>query len=156
MTRREFRTALSGQGKLFAYGVEPCKNGHTLRTAGGCPQCITAYLSYALQNISPGYVYIARSNSSRLIKVGSSARPDNRLYIAGLEGYGGIYDWQVRATAYVEQMGRVETAVKRSLGEYSAPRVWVRNGSKSVTREIFKCTLKTALEALNLVLEVDF
>lgn len=155
MTTREFRLALSDQGKLFAYGVAPCKRGHTIRAAGGCPQCNTACLKFARHNISPGYVYIARSVSSRLIKVGSSAQPSNRIYIADLESYGGINDWKVRATAFVHEMGRVEKEVKNSLREYSAPRVWVRNGSERVAREIFKCTLTTALGALGLVAEID-
>lgn len=35
LTTREYRAALSLEGKLFAYGLAPCKNGHTLKTAGG-------------------------------------------------------------------------------------------------------------------------
>jgi hypothetical protein len=149
LTRREYQAALSRDGKLFAYGLPPCKNGHTLRTTGGCPQCNTQYLSYVRHNVTPGYVYIARSNSTRLVKVGLSADFNNRLYIANLEGYADIWDWIVRDCRYVQEMGRVEAGVKRALASYGVNRVWIRNGKFTTAKEVFSCTLKLAREALH-------
>ena len=149
LTRREYQAALSREGKLFAYGIFPCKNGHTLRTAGGCPECNSQYLSYARHNVSPGYVYIARSNSTRLIKVGLSSDPKNRMYIARLEGYADIWDWVVRDFEYAKEMGRLEAVVKRSLSSYRIDREWVRNGNITKTKEVFSCTLKLAREILH-------
>lgn len=149
LTRREYQSALSRNGKLFVYGVAPCKDGHTLRTAGGCPQCNTQYLSRVRHNVSPGYVYIARSNSMRLIKIGLSANIQNRLYIANLEGYAGIRDWVVKDFQCVREMGRLETKVKRALASYRVDRVWTRNGKSSTATEVFSCTLKLACEVLH-------
>ena len=149
LTRREYQAVLSREGKLFAYGVAPCKDGHSLRTAGGCPQCNTQYLSYVRHNVSPGYVYVARSNITRLVKVGLSADFGNRLYIANLEGYADIWDWVVKDYCYVKEMGRVETRIKLALAAFSANRTWVRNGNITKSKEVFSCTLKLALEILN-------
>ena len=149
LTRREYQAALKDEGKLFAYGVAVCKNGHTLRTSGGCPQCNPRYLSFVRHNISPGYVYVARSNRTRLIKVGLSANYCDRIYIANLEGYADIGDWKIRDFCYVNEMGRVETQIKRSLAPFRANRPWVRNGEATIAKEVFSCTLKYARDILH-------
>src|SRR5690348_13346800 len=75
MTRAEFREELRNERKLIVYGVGPCPRGHTLRTAGGCPQCDTSYVAYAKRSRLSGYVYIAKSG--RLTKVGFSEDAPN-------------------------------------------------------------------------------
>lgn len=145
---RQIRQALKESDKLFAYGYQECKNGHTLRTAAGCPQCRTQYLAKAKESISPGYVYIARSRTSRLVKVGLSTQPHARLYMARLQGYGGIYDWEIRHWVYVDRMGKAESAVKRLLAEFRIRRPWERQGEQEVASEIYRCSLTLAAEAL--------
>ncbi|WP_367305148.1 GIY-YIG nuclease family protein [Sphingomonas tagetis] len=124
MTRREYQAALSANDRLFAYGVQPCPKGHTLRVSGGCPQCNSGYLQRARHNILPGFVYVARSNIGRLIKVGSSTDPEKRIYNANCDGYGGEFDWKLKGSAPVAQMGRAETAIQRALSGYRVSRQW--------------------------------
>lgn len=95
MTRAQFRRELSRERRLIVYGLAPCPRGHTLRTAGGCPQCDTSYIAYAKRSRLPGYVYIAKSG--HLTKVGFSQGAPNRIYIANVEGYAGEQNWRIRA-----------------------------------------------------------
>lgn len=145
-TRAQYRKALSSEGKLFVYGIAPCPRGHTLRASGGCPQCNTQYVAFARRARQPGYIYIAKSG--RLTKVGLSNDAPNRLYIANLEGYGGVQDWRLRAWVYADRAGKIERAVHRSLAEWLAPSVWIRAGQRTETRELFRCSYGAALAAL--------
>lgn len=150
MTRVQYREALREERKLFVYGVNACPSGHTLRTAGGCPQCDTAYIAYARRSRLPGYVYIAKAG--RLTKVGFSQDARNRIYIANLEGYAGARDWRIRAWLCSENAGQIELAVHRALSGNVAARGWERNGGRQVSKEVFRCTYEAAREALLSVL----
>ncbi len=150
MTRVQYREALRQERKLFAYGVAPCPRGHTLRTAGGCPQCDTSYIAYARRSRLPGYVYILKSG--RLTKVGFSQDVPNRVYIANVEGYAGAQNWSLRARYYSPNAGQIEMAAHRALGQYGATQPWDRNGTTIQSREVFKCSYETARQALLTVL----
>jgi hypothetical protein len=150
MTRVQFREALRRERRLFAYGLSPCPRGHTMRMAGGCPECDTSYIAYAKRSRLPGYIYIAKSG--RLTKVGFSRDALNRLYIANLEGYAGEYNWRIRARVYSSTAGQKEFAVHRLLNSYRHRRAWERNGVELSPREVFNCTYDTAHAALISVL----
>ena len=146
MTRALYREALSRERKIFAFGVAPCPRGHTLRTAGGCPECRTSYIAFAKRSRLPGFVYIAKCD--RMTKVGFSQDAPNRIYIANLEGYAGKQNWHVRARLYSSNAGQIELAAHRALRNYAIKQAWDRNGAISVTREVFICSYETAREAL--------
>lgn len=147
MTRNAYRAALSSERKIFAYGLEPCPRGHTLRTSGGCPQCVTSYIAYAMRSRLPGFVYIAKCG--RMTKVGFSKEDaGNRIYIANLDGYAGKHNWQVRACLYSPIAGKIELALVRALRGYSTKPSWERNGTTSVPTEVFVCSYDIARQAL--------
>lgn len=146
MTRVQYREALRQQRKLFAYGITPCPRGHTMRTAGGCPQCNTSYIAYAKRSRLSGYVYIAKCE--RLTKVGFSQDAPNRVYIANLEGYAGKQSWRIRASLYSSNAGQIELEAHRALRDYVAPQIWERNGIASSSKEVFNCSYETARCAL--------
>ena len=150
MTRRQFSEVLRQEGKIFAYGLAPCPEGHTLRTSGGCPQCNTSYIAYAKRRRLPGYVYIAKSG--RLTKVGFSQDPDNRIYIANLEGYAGAQDWSIRAWVYSSNAGQIELDVHRALNGLAANQPWERSAAITYSKEVFRCSYATARQALLSVL----
>jgi hypothetical protein len=148
MRTRDWKAAMREQGKLIAYGVT-CLRGHSLKTrSGNCVRCNTANFAYALRSERAGYVYIARSANLKLIKVGFSNDPDNRVYIANLEGYGGAKDWTIRTWIMSDRAGRIELDVHVALKSYNSPRFWIRNWEEIEAREIYDCTLKIAQLAL--------
>lgn len=153
MTRAQFREELSRERRLIVYGVAPCPRGHTLRTAGGCPQCDTSYIAFAKRSRLPGYVYIAKSG--RLTKVGFSQDAPNRIYIANVEGYAGEQDWRIRAWLYLPNAGQIELATHRALNRYGTSRAWKRNGTTSYPKEVFRCSFAVAREALLSVLTIE-
>jgi hypothetical protein len=149
MTNQEIRTLLQSANRLFAIVAKKCKNGHTLRMAGGCPQCNPAIIAFARRTDKPGFVYVARSASTRYIKIGSSSEPFDRIRIANLEGYGGVRDWQMRFVFHADRMGRTENLAHSYLKEFAVSKIWIRNGRETMTKEIFKCSLKAASEAVD-------
>lgn len=153
MTRAQFRGELSRERKLIVYGVSPCPRGHSLRTAGGCPQCDSSYIAYAKRSRLPGYVYIAKSG--RLTKVGFSQDAPNRIYIANVEGYAGEQDWRIRAWLYSPNAGQIELAVHRALNQFETSQAWERNGTTIHSKEVFRCSFAVAREALLSVLTVE-
>lgn len=150
LKRAEYRPRMKAEGKFVAYGVTPCHNGHALRNRyGNCIQCFPASIAFARRSELPGYLYLAQSSDLGLIKIGfSSDDPDNRIYIANLDGYGGAWDWRICMTVWAEHAGAKEIAVHRSLFEFRNERLWIRNGAVVVAKELFDCDLALAIETL--------
>jgi hypothetical protein len=141
LARREYSEIMRGEDKYFAYGVTECLNGHTLRNRrGGCIQCNPASIAYQMQHYRSSCVYIAGSMASRLIKVGTSSEPNNRLYIANLDGYANSYDWQLLFLIHVQQAGKIESDVQSKLRPYQRRINFVRNGTEQVATEFFACS----------------
>jgi len=145
------------EGKFVAYGVTRCRKGnHSLRSrSGNCLQCFPATIAFSRRSDSPGYVYLAQSHNEKLIKVGFSGDPDNRIYIANLEGYGGAWDWCIRRLVWSERGGELERKLHHDLEDYRIDIEWYRNGSSILTRELFSCALGTASKALKRILDSD-
>lgn len=152
----EWKAAMRAEGKLIAYGVS-CLRGHSLKTrSGSCIRCNTANISFALRSHRDGFVYLARSSSAKLLKVGFSARdPFGRIEVANYEGYGGASDWRVRTVVESSSAGRFEIDLHAALSGWSAPQGWIRNGALREAREIYTCSLATARNRLSILLAHD-
>ena len=154
LPRSVYCERMKAEGKFAAYGVTRCqRGGHSLRSRHGtCLKCFPATIAFIERANAPGYVYIAQSIRSGLLKVGYSGdQVDNRLYIANLEGLGGCYDWDKRVTWKSKKAGRIEIALHQALSAHAVLKTWPRNGAYVETKEIFDCefeTAKTALENL--------
>lgn len=148
MRAAAWKQAMRDQGKLIAYGVS-CLRGHSLKTrAGNCVRCNTANIAYALRPSKPGYVYIAHSKALGLVKIGFSQDPDNRVYIANLEGYGGAADWAIKVQHYATSAGRIELELHSLLHSHKDPRYWYRNGDLIEAREVYSCSASFAQRTL--------
>ena len=138
--RNEYSTLMRKEEKYFAYGVSQCLNGHTLRRRkGNCIQCRPANIAFELRHRAAAYVYIAGSMTSKLVKIGSSKDPSNRLYIANLDRYGGVFDWRLLYSVHVPQAGKIETDVQSTLRPYQRRIDFYRNGIEQVANECFVC-----------------
>src|SRR5262245_17606079 len=120
MAPSDFAVEMDRQSKLFAFGCPPCPYGHTLKTASNhCLQCNTAQISMIRAYYKEGYVYIAGSKRSRLIKVGRTDHsPWNKEGYLCSRKYGGITDWQMLYYAHYQLFGRVESNAQRLLSAY--------------------------------------
>jgi hypothetical protein len=115
----EYSEIMRGDDKYFAYGVARCLNGHTLRSRSGrCIQCRPISIAYQMRNYRSADMYIAGSRASQLIKIGSSTKAENRLYIANLVGYANYFDLELLFRTHVQQAGRIESDVQSKLGLY--------------------------------------
>jgi hypothetical protein len=145
LARREYSNIMRREDKYFAVGASECLNGHTLRTrSGNCIQCRPASIAFELRRYAPAYVYIAGSTASKLIKVGSSKDPTDRLYIANLDGYAGASDWNILFFVHVGQAGAVESEVQSRLRTYKKKIRFNRNGVEQEASECFSCNYSEA------------
>src|SRR5678815_3361408 len=73
MRKSDYAAAMKAGGFNFAFGTVPCgRAGHTLRTrAGHCIQCDTSKVAYQMRHHLPGYVYLAGSHGTGLLKIGT-------------------------------------------------------------------------------------
>lgn len=159
LNKAEYGPRMKAEGKLVAYGVRPCtREGHSLRNRhGNCLRCFPSSIRFQARAGEAGYVYLAESMSTKLIKIGFSRdQIANRIYIANLEGFGGFHDWVVKASIESQYAGRIELGTHRYLKDYAHPVLWVRNGLEIKSVEIFKCSFMVAIDALaNVGFEYD-
>ena len=113
MRTRDYTSFMKGTRLHFAFGVTPCKEGgHTIRTKNGhCVQCEPDKISYLRRHHLVADVYIAGSHKHRLIKIGSSTDPHERLSKLNDVRYGGASDWEILAAAKTDNAGKVESNV---------------------------------------------
>lgn len=154
MRKVDYAVAMKEVGVNFAFGTTPCgKGGHSLRTrAGHCIQCDTSKIAYQLRHATPGYVYLAGSASTKLLKVGTSIDVGDREKKLSEYAYGGATDWRILASVWVNEAGRTEFAVQDRLRDYATPAQYVRQGRIQGCYELFNCSYERAVEALVLLL----
>jgi len=140
----------------IAYGTTACeKGGHTFRTSSGhCIQCDPVKLSFLLRHRRSGEVYVAESNTEpRIIKVGSGKSSIDRISGLNSEKYAGRHDWSMKYHYGVKNMGLVESEVHAALYQFAiTDRYYLKDGQKTVCREIFSCSLDVTIDALKKII----
>lgn len=151
---------MMGEGDFdIAYGTTACKKyGHTLRTSSGaCIQCDPSKFSYLLRHRRLGEVYVAESNTNNtIVKVGCCKSSHERLTSLNSEKYAGRYDWRLKFYHGVQNMGLVESEVHASLNLFAISNMYyLKEGEKTLCREIFSCSSEVAIEILNKAIKKD-
>jgi hypothetical protein len=95
-----------------------------------------------------GYVYIAGSFSSHLIKIGTTQNIGDYQKRLRSKKYGSVGDWVLLYYIWVDQAGKVEHDARRSLHDHQVLRMYLKDGSWQKGREIVRCSFAAALEAL--------
>ena len=115
-------------------------DAHRLKTRSHhCAQCETSRLARQLRHNAPGYVYIAGSLQTRLLKIGIAADIEQRARTLQYEtGYGSAPDWTFLFHAKVAKKGEVETAALRSLNAFKVVRPYVKNGAQQEAAELLE------------------
>ena len=142
-------TLMEREGKLFYFGDALCKRaGHSLRTKSGhCIQCDTSKIAFQLRSSATGFVYLAFSPSTKLVKVGfSKYHPQERAELLRNGAYGNLRDWDVkRVVRFEKDAGRIEFSIHAKLEPYLRPVTYKRASGQMVEcREIFSCGLDLA------------
>jgi hypothetical protein len=153
-----YKREMKELGKEVAIGVTPCqKLGHTMRTRyGHCAQCNTHAFAYMRRYSETAYVYIAKSEHKKLLKIGVTNDIYRRESSLNSLGYGGTNDWRMRYETFCEKAGRVEKNTHEILFilGYQTHATYIREGRAVCCEELFRCTLKQAVKALEKSLQI--
>ncbi|MSP49851.1 MAG: GIY-YIG nuclease family protein [Alphaproteobacteria bacterium] len=132
------------QGKQFMLGF-PCKKaGHRLRTRSNhCIRRNPSALAYQERHKSAGFVYIAHSQTTNLVKVGMTRSLSERQ--DSLSGYAGVDDWIIHFHTEVRHAGLVESRLHAKLKwKKATPRSYVKDGRPQFADEIYLCSVEYA------------
>jgi len=136
-------------GKTLVLGG-PCRKArHRLRTrAGHCVQCNTSKIAYQARYSKTGYVYVAGSLAKQLMKVGCTESISGREKTLREQTYAGAGDWKILFAVFVEEHGRIEGNTSSDLKRYSTTETYWKDGNRQTAREVFRCSLSVARNAL--------
>ena len=158
LSSARYKREMKELGKEVAIGVTPCQMlGHTMRTRSGhCAQCNTATFAFRRRYSKTAYVYIAKSEHKKLLKIGFTNHIYRRESSLNSLGYGGANDWRIRYEAFCEKAGRVEAKTHEILFilGYQTHATYIREGRAVCCEELFRCTLKQAVKALEKSLQI--
>lgn len=146
MPRSVYEQAMIELEMIVAIGVSPCrKAGHTLRTpAGHCAQCNTHALGFLRRHYETGEVYVAVSEKTDLIKIGSAKCSKERMNTLNRLGYGGASDWSIHWHDACNKAGKVEFIAQNILNEHRTSRTYIKNGKPVDCQELFNCSASIA------------
>jgi hypothetical protein len=105
------------------------------------------------RHYEPGYVYVAGSRSSRVLKIGTTINIRGQEKRLRRDRYGNIEDWVLLYYVWVEERGKTEHDARRRLRRYRTLRMYYKNGSPQKGRELVNCRFGIALEALTELLD---
>jgi hypothetical protein len=146
----DFKEIMKSDEKWAAYGVRPCRPaGHILRNRHNtCLMCNTQRVAHMLRTKKAGYLYVASGSGGKLMKLGFSQDPFNRLKIANYGGWGGHNDWRLVCYAWSSEGGRIEEQLLSEFANIRIPLEWERNWRTEITRESYKANIIGAIEKI--------
>jgi hypothetical protein len=151
MKRDEYRNAMKELGMIVAVGVNPCTaiERHTLKDKyGKCIQCKPHNLSFQKRYHESEFIYVARSESTGLIKIGVAKDTARREYSLNKIEYGRCNDWKIQFNQKCDKTARVEFDVHQSLQTYTVSRCYWRQGSLVHCSELFNCEVELAIKTI--------
>lgn len=149
--RGEYQPIMRAYWLWIAYNASPCaREGHTLRTrAGHCAKCDPAKIAFMRRNDEGGDVYVLRSTSTGLVKVGCASDASERAKHLRASGYGGAHDWAVVYSSFVSAAaGKLEFEVHRRLRPFLVTTGYFRGDLWVDCRELFNCDLEIVVGTL--------
>lgn len=149
LKKADYRELMKIDDKWAAYGVTPCYRGHVLRNRyGTCLMCDPQRVAHLLRAKMSGFLYAASGNQGRLMKLGFSGDPANRIKIANYEGWGGHNDWCLRAYGWAAEAGALEADLHAEFQHQHVPLHWDRNYVPQITKEAYLEDITRAAEQL--------
>jgi len=156
-TQRTYRDLMKEGGFVVAAGVTKCSQGHdSLRTRSGhCVMCNPASLSFQKRHTNIGDLYVMRSRSTKLIKVGIADSAYDRVISLNKQGYGDIKDWELAHVVRVTNAGYAEEVIHARLLFHAEERYFYKGGTMVLAREIFSCSVRDAIKEINLLIKQE-
>ncbi|MBK1679654.1 GIY-YIG nuclease family protein [Rhodocyclus tenuis] len=151
-SKAEREAQMDEQERYFYSGGALCaRGGHSLRTkAGHCIQCDTSKIAYQLRSAASGYIYLAHSAATGLVKIGfTKHHPQHRAKLLRDKRYANANDWDIKRIAKLERdAGKKEFSLHAALEQYQKPVSYRKTADEVVEcREVFACNLITAINA---------
>lgn len=140
MTRKQYSKIMKNNDFKVAFGVTPCKKGnHTLRNSNGnCLQCFPLSSTYEKNYRRSGYIYIAHSKSSNLIKIGSTNKVEARSKSLNNKKYGNYSDWIIYSYIHSEiNCGYIEKKLHSLINKHKVITHYINNKELQATYELF-------------------
>ena len=143
--------------------ANPCPYGHRLKDRHGhCLVCNPALISFTKRESDKGVVYIAYSgkytkvgmienniNSKNVALNKREYRLNSEGGYAGREGWQTVKSWQLERNA-----GKVEREAHKLLEKYKVEKGYIYSGELRNAKEIFECSIQTAIEAVKKAIEL--
>lgn len=157
MKRPKYIAAMKAVGARIAIGVPPCTSmeQHTMKwRSGHCAVCNPNSVVYAKRYEIEGEVYVAASMKTGLIKIGMAEVATERLRNMNYNGYGGVNDWEVKFVKRIKNVGKIEYESQKAINHFRLPMVYERDGVDVDCREIFKCDVNLAIQAVQQAISI--
>lgn len=137
-------------GYYVAWGFRKCLLGHRLTTAKGrCLQCNSTPIGFMKGYWTEGFVYLLASASEATVKIGWTGDLDKRLRELRSERVGSVSDWAIKRSRLCSQPAALENALHARLAKHKELRQYMRHRIPREARELFSCSVHTALRAWN-------
>jgi hypothetical protein len=145
-----YKLAMELEEKFFALVARPCPRGHSLRShSGHCIQCDQSRIAYTRQRHAKSYIYIAGSQTAKVLKIGSSASPKDRAKYLNSRKYAEISDWELLFYNKYVEAEKVEFDVRRLLVSFAVQKSF--GGRTEIDcQEVLACGYPVVRQALNL------
>lgn len=149
MTGAQFKPIMKSLDLDFCVG-KPCqKAGHRIRSRSNhCIQCDHAKIAFQRRWNKPGQVYVAFARTSKLVKVGTADRADERVATLNSFKYGGECDWEITCLKKCASAGRVEHLAQSKLEQYRQPGKYFKDDQWRDCYELFRCSRQEATQAV--------
>lgn len=140
MKTKEYKVFMKDNDYLIGYGGTPCKKeGHTLRLRHGhCAQCNTQGIAITQRKSMDGFLYVAISFSTGLVKVGVSTDFSKRELKLNAQKYGSIKDWNIVFVCEGKDIGDKENRIHNEFIDYRVKKGFEKEGKTVEAQEIFK------------------
>ena len=153
LTKQERRLRMRSYSALLAVGNPCAAHGHRLLTSPGhCVACDPKKLAFAKRYRATGQVYVARSSSLTLTKIGSSVDASARIAQLNSDGYGGATDWRLISKFETAEAGKVEFTAHASLADCRTPGRYRKGGELTECYELFACPPEVATTLLTAII----
>ena len=159
MKKKEYKEVMKELGMTIAIGLNPCKarERHTLKDKHGhCVQCKPVNLAFQKRYNESGFIYIARSESLKLIKIGTAKDTVKREYSLNNFGYGGCSDWKIMFTEQCNKHGRIEFEAHQALMPHNVRKSYWKQDNLVDCSELFDCEVELAILTIEkIILRID-
>ena len=149
------------QGCSFVL-ANPCPYGHRLKDRSGhCIQCRPFGIAIRKRESGTGVVYVAVNGKYTKVgmienniknKAEAISKREYRLNDEG--GYGGRDGWQtVKSWELEKNAGKVEREAQNLLDKYKVEKDYIHSGELHSAKELFECSIQTAIDAVKKAME---